>query len=67
MKQEARSNLFVVAGTLFFFSSFLAAAKIKRKERRGGKMKRKSGTNMRRPSQREPRTSMVIVWGLKIY
>lgn len=39
MKQEARSNLFVVAGTHFFFPSFFppAAAKIKRKEWRGGK------------------------------
>lgn len=41
MKQEARSNLFVVAGTLFF-SSFLAAAKIKRKERGVEKMKRET-------------------------
>lgn len=40
MKQEARSNLFVVTGTrFFFFPSFFppAAAKIKRKERRGVK------------------------------
>lgn len=35
MKQETRSNLFVVAGTLFF--SFLTATKIKRKERGGVK------------------------------
>lgn len=67
MKQEARSNLFVVAGTRFFFLFLLSfpPPQLRLKGRNGGveKMKRRNGTNTRRPSWREAGTSMAVVCG----
>lgn len=54
MKQEARSNLFVVAGTRVFFFFLLSfpppPLRLKGRNGRAEKMKRRNGTNTRRPS-----------------